>query len=129
MVHWWVLGHISHHLECSPGGPNAIDHRKSFNWSLPWITRAKDNKHIPVVPWQVQYFNVQHSCRISFVPFCANFHWLPSPFNSIKTRACVFGHIPSQCTRKNQQAKKVSLFFKLRNRTSCLILPAYSALF
>jgi hypothetical protein len=26
MVHWWVLGHISHHLECSPGGPNAIDY-------------------------------------------------------------------------------------------------------
>ncbi len=26
MVHSWVLGHISHHLECSPGGPNAIDY-------------------------------------------------------------------------------------------------------
>jgi hypothetical protein len=39
----WAKCHRPHHI----------------NWSLPWITRAKDEKLMPVLPWQVQYFNVQ----------------------------------------------------------------------
>jgi hypothetical protein len=43
---WWVLlGHICHHLECSPGGPNAIDHI-TLTGACHGFTRAKDNKHI-----------------------------------------------------------------------------------
>jgi len=53
-----LLGHIWHHLECSPGAPNAIDHI-TLTAACHGLQEQNTTSILPVVPWQVQYFNVQ----------------------------------------------------------------------